>query len=272
MSDSHPSIWDLKKECLDKMNELKSSGKIKFEELSSYQGRLGHTPNHDSTNGCSVISYLNVVNHISKEDNEDILNDPTIQDIMDNRAPPLLKEIREDLQLRNTEYIDQWSVQDHLMTQGLLQEGNYVGFCGNNILDENFITNEFIPLLENRVEGKLLHKSGAVLFFKEHLVAIIQIPRANGECWYDLIESLPSPDFNYNGYRMRSYGVDSLGILIRWYAFSRLYDRDLQYINDNYDNFEDSGGIIDGEWVGECRQCQFIVYCHEHHHHSSAVQ
>jgi hypothetical protein len=215
---------------------------------------------------------LNVINHISTEDNEDILNDPTIKDIMDNRAPRILREIREKMNLRNIDFIDWLSVQDYFTKQGLLQDSNFVNMCGYNILDENFITNQVIPLLQNRVEDEPLHKSGAVLTFKGHLVAIIQIPRANSECWYDLIESLPSSDFNHKGYRMRSYGVDSLGMLIRWYAFSRLFDSNLQHINDN-EYTVNSGGVENGgEWVGDCRQCMFAVYCHENHHRTSAVQ
>ena len=54
----------------------------------------------------SVIAGLNVINQISTEDNEDILNDQTITDIMDNRAPCIRKEIREKLHLRNIDYID----------------------------------------------------------------------------------------------------------------------------------------------------------------------
>ena len=107
------------------------------------------------------------------------------------------------------------SAQDHLIGKGLLQECNLVHMSGCNILDENFITNQVIPLLEYRVEDEPLHKSGAILTFKNHLVRIIQITQENGVCWYDLIESLPSPYSNNKGYRMRSYEVDSFGMLIR---------------------------------------------------------
>ncbi len=65
------------------------AGKVEFWMLNSSQGCLGISdPNQDSTNECSVIAGLNVINHISSPSIEDVITDNTIVDIMDNCAPP----------------------------------------------------------------------------------------------------------------------------------------------------------------------------------------
>jgi hypothetical protein len=75
---------------------------------------------------------------------------------------------------------------------------------GNNILDDDFINNEVIPTLVNWNEVVPLGKSEANLTFKKYLVSILQNPQPNGDCWYDLIESLPKESFNFQGNRARS--------------------------------------------------------------------
>ncbi len=73
-----------------------------------------------------------------------------------------------------------------------------------------------VPTLVNRNEFFPLGKTGAILSFKKHLVSILQIPRPNSECWYDLIEILPKEGLGFHGNRARAYGVASLGIMIRF--------------------------------------------------------
>ena len=73
-----------------------------------------------------------------------------------------------------------------------------------------------VPTLVNRNEFFHLGKTGAILSFKKHLVSILQIPRPNSECWYDLIEILPKEGLGFHGNRARAYGVASLGIMIRF--------------------------------------------------------
>jgi hypothetical protein len=70
-------------------------------------------------------------------------------------------------------YIDWLSVHDYFKEKDLLQDSNFFGMHGNNILDENFINNEVIPTFANHVEGVPMHKSGAILTFKNHLISII---------------------------------------------------------------------------------------------------
>jgi hypothetical protein len=105
---------------------------------------------------------------------------------------------------------------DRFKVKLLLISTNFVGIRGGDIFDKNFINNEIIPTLVNLNDIFPLGKTGAILTFKKHLVSILQIPRPTGECWYDLIESLPKEGLGFHGYRARAYGVASLGIMIRF--------------------------------------------------------
>ena len=112
----------------------------------------------------------------------------------------------------------------------------------------------------NRNDFFPLGKTGAILTFKKHLVSILQIPCPNGECWYDLIESLPKEGLGFHGYRARAYGVASLGIMIRWYAFSRYSDDDLKFIDTH--EYDQTAWMENGEWVVDRRTSCFHFYCH----------
>jgi hypothetical protein len=68
------SIFEEKAVCNSQFEELYQSGQIEFMILGSSQGRHAlRDPNHDSTDGCSVIAGLNVVNHISTLDIDDVI-------------------------------------------------------------------------------------------------------------------------------------------------------------------------------------------------------
>jgi hypothetical protein len=189
-----------------RIEELYQSGKIEFMILGSSQGRHAlRDPNHDSTDGCSVIAGLNVFNHISTLDIDDVITNETIDDIMDNRAPPILRDIREGSRLSGN--IDWDTVFDYFQGKHLLHLNNQYYRMGGNILDKDFINNCVITTLMNRNELFPLSKTGAILTFKKHIVSILQIPRPDGECCYDLIESLPKEDFGYRGYRARAHGL-----------------------------------------------------------------
>ncbi len=68
LNDSRPhlSIWVLKEVRINQFEGLLRSGKIEFILLGSSQGRHALLdPNRDSTDGCSVIAGLTVVNSLT---------------------------------------------------------------------------------------------------------------------------------------------------------------------------------------------------------------
>jgi len=261
------SIFEEKAVCNSQFEQLYQSGQIDFMILGSSQGRHAlRDPNHDSTDGCSIIAGLNVVNHISTLDIDDVITNETIDDIMDNCAPPILREIRETSRLSGN--IDWDTVFDYFQGKHLLHPNNQYYCMGGNILDKDFINNEVITTLLNRNELFPLSKSGAILTFKKHIVSILQIPRRDGGCWYDLIESLPKEGFGSCGYRARAHGVESLAIMIQWYAFSRYSDDDLNYIHSNQYDLEPR--MENGEWIVDRRQISLFFYCHPSQNASSA--
>jgi isopentenyl phosphate kinase len=83
--------------------------------LDSSQGHfsLYGDPNVDSTNGCSIISGLNISVHISSLDIQEVITNITIDDIMDVQAPPILNEIRKKSKMSGN--IDWYTVQDYLL-------------------------------------------------------------------------------------------------------------------------------------------------------------
>ena len=261
------SIFEEKAVCNSQFEELYQSGQIEFMILGSSPGPHALCdPNHDSTDGCSVIAGLNVINHISTLDIDDVITNETIDDIMDNRASPILRDIREGSRLSGN--IDWESVFDYFQGKHLLHPNNQYCFMGNNILDTYFINNEVITTLLNRNELFPLSKTGAILTFKKHIVSILQIPRHDRECWYDLIESIPKEGFGSRGYRARAHGVESLAIMIRWYAFSMYSDEDLNYMQSNEYDLEPRRE--NGEWVVDRRQISLFFYCHPSQNASSA--
>ena len=84
LNDSRPrlSIWVLKEVCINQFEGLLRSGKIEFILLGSSQGRHALLDlNRDSTDGCSVIAGLTVVNHISTLDIDHVITNKTIDNI-----------------------------------------------------------------------------------------------------------------------------------------------------------------------------------------------
>ena len=256
LQDHRLSIWDLKKMCINQFDDLTQGGKIEFSMLGSSQGRLFlyGDPNSDSTDGCSVISGLNISAQISSLDIQEVITNETIVDIIDVQAPPILNEIRKKSKMIGN--IDWDTVQDYLLKKKILPENSWFQWFTGNILDKDFIKDKVISTLVKQNEDFPVCKLGVILYFKRHIISILQISGPNGDLYYDLIESLPKGGSGNQGYRARSYGIEYLSTLLRWYAFSRYSDTDLEYIQNN--DYYISGSTDDMEY--NYRYCQFDFY------------
>lgn len=227
-----------------KSEYLKLRGKKMIEvfHLSTYQGR---SKAKDSTNGCTVISPLVAVHHLSSDGSG--ISDFKIEQIIDEIAPNILSRVRNKLGLAPYALIIPSDVHDYLVDEKILKQKMFVGVCGGNVLDSDHV-NEFLNLLENGhdsnpgdgVEEKkdMSRKVAAALFFHEHVVSILKVVLADGTSWYDLVDSLPSRK-TLNGEdmigatRTRCKDRQSLEALLRWYACEKFSSVDAKYIDDN---------------------------------------
>eukprot|EP00593_Proboscia_inermis_P006318 CAMPEP_0171315992 /NCGR_PEP_ID=MMETSP0816-20121228/68821_1 /TAXON_ID=420281 /ORGANISM="Proboscia inermis, Strain CCAP1064/1" /LENGTH=244 /DNA_ID=CAMNT_0011807295 /DNA_START=130 /DNA_END=864 /DNA_ORIENTATION=+ len=220
--------------------------------MCTYQGRI-KTAQHDSTNGCTVISPLIVINHL-KGQNPGI-SDCGIEKIIDEQSPPVLRNIRCKLGLGNHALIIPSDVHDYLVDAKFLSQDQFVGVSGGNLLDPAHLEEVVNMLANGSVEddtGKSneMKKVGVALFFHEHVVSIIKMVLPQGDCWYDLIDSMPAPknnsdlgksgggevQTNQGGYatRTRCKDIDSLRATLKWYGCSKLSESDCSYIDSNF--------------------------------------
>lgn len=139
-------VRQLRRKYSNEFESLQSSKQIEIMKLSTYQGRLSSTPRYDSTNGCTVISPLVVATHINPEQiHKNSFPKPTIykrgitnteiNDIIDNKAPPILQTVRSKLGLDQHALIIPSDVHDYLVDQHILPQEKFVGVCGGDILD-----------------------------------------------------------------------------------------------------------------------------------------
>jgi len=218
---------------------LQKIQKVQVFALSTYQGRYNETPGKDSTNGCTVISPLVAVNHLTS--NGGGISDIMIENIIDNVAPSILTRVRRKLGLSGNALIIPSDVHDFLVDEKILKQEMFVGVCGGNLLDIKHV-NEFLNLLENeevpesRDEEKKdsSKKLGAALFFHEHVVSILKVVLPDGSSWYDLVDSLPRrKNDKLGGTRTRCKDRDSLQSVLQWYACDKFSPSDNQYIDTN---------------------------------------
>ena len=113
--------------------------------LDTYQGRLPH-----STNGCTVISPLVVSHHLKSPGS---VSDSTIVNVIDKECPPLLRDIRNKLELEGAALIIPSDVHDYLVDHKILEQEKFAGACGGNILDAAHIS-EFLKILEGGESGE----------------------------------------------------------------------------------------------------------------------
>eukprot|EP00578_Thalassiosira_sp_NH16_P015404 CAMPEP_0181123358 /NCGR_PEP_ID=MMETSP1071-20121207/25856_1 /TAXON_ID=35127 /ORGANISM="Thalassiosira sp., Strain NH16" /LENGTH=605 /DNA_ID=CAMNT_0023208493 /DNA_START=85 /DNA_END=1899 /DNA_ORIENTATION=+ len=247
------------------MQSLLNSKHVDIIKLGTFQGRLSASnPRFDSTNGCAVISPLVVATHIYPQSNPQHhqsrlnkskfgssstvskygISNSDINDIIDKRAPPILQTVRSKLGLDRHALIIPSDVHDYLVDEHILPQDKFVGVCGGDIMNKDHI-NELVTMLVNGKEenspstkskGKKScrkQKVGAALFFREHVISILKIPLGNGQCYYDLIDSLPNAKIGGMASRTRCKDLASFEALLRWYASSKFSETHCDFIDGN---------------------------------------
>lgn len=246
---------------------LQQHGRVRISFINTYQGR---TPG--STNGCTVIAPLLCMHHLLDNRFPDPgLQDVSIQQVIDEETPAILSELRTQLELSPTAFLIPSDVHDHFIENGQLSQDQFVTVEGGNILDDEHLQ-KFINKLDRSKRGQL----AATLFFNEHVIAVLKLPRDQGRCWYDVIDSLPlkatllrpdetehemaerlglydlssGPDgidlsdaFVPMAARIRCLDAEALTATLRWYACSKFSDDNVSYINQ-YD-WDDSQSDFD---------------------------
>lgn len=250
-------IRSIQQTCSQQLQSCINDQQIEFIRLGTYQGRLASSlPKYDSTNGCAVISPLVVATHIYPQHvhkaKPELLLKPqsttttskygisnvAINEIIDKRAPPILNAVRSKLGLSKHALIIPSDVHDYLVDCHILPQDKFVGACGGNILDQGHL-NELVEMMIKGNEVSKKSKSarklkvGAALFFREHVVSIIKIPLANGACYFDLIDTLPSSRVGGMASRTRCKDRASFETLLRWYASSKFSDSQCEFIDAN---------------------------------------
>ncbi|GMH63319.1 hypothetical protein TrRE_jg1617, partial [Triparma retinervis] len=181
--------------------------------LSTWQGRIT-SPGRNSTNGCTVISPLVVTAHLRSLGG---VSDDEVAAVIDERAGGYLEMIRGKLGLSENALIIPSDVHDHFVDEKVLNQEEFVGVVGGNVLDVDHIQEIVKLLMENGDK-----KAGGVLFYHAHVISIVKL-KAGKEVWFDLIDSLPFQHENANergGARIRCKDVETLINCILWYASS----------------------------------------------------
>lgn len=231
-------IATLKYNITQEYETLQKMQKVQVFQLGTYQGKYSGS-GRDSTNGCTVISPLVAIHHLSNTGGAS-LPDATIERVIDDVAPKILAKVRRKLGLSGHALIIPSDVHDYLVDEKILKQEMFVGVCGGNIIDGDHL-NEFIRLLEdgedspNNDEKKDgTKKIAAALFFHEHVVSILKVVLPDGTTWYDLVDSLPrSSNGILGGTRTRCKDLGSFQALLQWYAFNKFSPADEKYIDTN---------------------------------------
>jgi hypothetical protein len=204
--------------------DFHQAGRIRMTPIPSYQGRKT-----DSTNGCTVISALCAAYHLRRDIDTD-----TIVRIIDQDCVPILKQIRSKLGLGAGALIIPSDVHDHLVDHKILQQENFEGAAGGNIMDPNHF-GAFIKLLACGDSGNgTMQKAAATLFFREHVVSIVKLT-GGGKSRFDLIDSLPGITNNGRPMATRTHchDMESLEVLLKWYCSRKFSEANCTYIDRN---------------------------------------
>lgn len=228
-------ILDLIEICRAEFQNLEEVSRVQINKLKTYQGRLASPDpsskdkKKDSTNGCAVISPLVAISHLKqRSDKRFSVSDEEIERIIDEKAPPILCDVRSRLGLPENALIIPSDVHDFLVDKKMLTQEMFVGVCGGNLLNPKHVDKLLFMLefgipeeesqsnkkesnddndidnsngVSNHEKGKTSsnnkkdtkRKVAATLFFHEHVVSIIKIQEGKGskEPSYDLIDSMP---------------------------------------------------------------------------------
>lgn len=207
---------------LAKHRKYRQEGKIQVSPLRTYQGRI-----NGSINGCTVISACVVSKHMETHGG---VNDSQIQSVIDSECVPLLRAIRKKVGLGGTSLIIPSDVHDYLVDYKLLYQHKFSGVAGGNLMNQAHL-GELIKLLSGE-EGKTSHlKSGATLFFREHVISIVKFPKSANEAIYDMIDSMPT--CNGFGSRTRCHSIDALKVHLEFYCAGKFSDSNINYIERN---------------------------------------
>jgi len=234
-------------------DQLQKTRHIRIGFADTYQGRLP-----GSVNGCTVIAPLLCIHHLVEDTKlpDAGLPDQTVVHVIDQETPAILQELRSSLHLSDQAFLIPADAHDYLIDNGQLSQDHFVNVIGGNILNDSHV-NQLMDLLEKTPHRKVC----ATLFFHEHVVAILKLPRSKTSSWYDWIDSLPlketlakpsetEEEFNRRfglsdseqelseAYlpltcRIRCTTADALKATIRWYACSKFTEENHSYI-DNY--------------------------------------
>jgi len=205
-------------------NRYQQAGSITVTPLGTYQGR-----NSSSTNGCTVISALVAAAHLTSRPAP--VSDAEINGIIDIQCGPILRKIRGKLGLGGHALIIPSDVHDQLVDDKILHQEYFIGAAGGNVMDPNHM-GEFLKLVVRGEDGKSeFSKSAATFFFREHVISIVKTPIGQGQCCFDLIDSLPTS--GGLGSRTRCKDVNSLQVLMRWYTSRKFSSSDCSHIDRN---------------------------------------
>lgn len=213
----------IRQKATERFNELRAANRIQVFRLSTYQGRYSH-----STNGCAVISPLVVSHHLQSRS---AVSDQEIVDVIDRECGPLLREVRGKLGLGGEALIIPSDVHDYLVDKKLLHQEAFVGATGGNIMDTDHLA-EFVRLVDSGEKNSHSRKrTGAALFFREHVVSIVKVPLSGGKWSYDMIDSLPGS--NGMATRTRCFDLPAFEAYVRYYASAKFSESNREYIDNN---------------------------------------
>ena len=221
------NVRQLKAEARQRYIQHQQQGSIQVTALGTYQGRVG-----SSTNGCTVISALVASKHL--ETHGGVTNDQ-ITSVIDRECGPLLRQIRSKLQLSESSLIIPSDVHDHLVDCKILFQHKFVGASGGNIIDPAHLK-QVLDLLQGETDQARPLKSAATLFFHEHVVSIVKYPTSPTDAVYDLIDSLPGITTSMGGSRgtrTRCSNLETLQVLLEWYATQKFSESNCTYIDRN---------------------------------------
>ena len=190
----------------DFVSLVKNSGRIQLSHIPTYQGRVP-----GSINGCTVIAPLLCIHHFTHDHTststsasttsgssiipDQGLSNDEIQHVLDEEVPSLLPALREQLGVAPQAFLIPSDAHDALLGQNYLGSDQFVTVIGGNMLQEDHLQ----PLLDMLSTAAAASngnkkKMAVTLFYKEHVITILQLRQSASTCWYDVIDSLPHPE------------------------------------------------------------------------------
>ena len=235
----------------DEYLSLLQSHSVEWTFLSTYQGSKSSQLGKDSTNGCTVISPLIVACHLSNTQSSSMgILDEDIESIIDDMAPDVLATVRTKLGLASNALIIPSDVNDCLLELEILQQDQFVGVVGGNILDHGHVQ-KFLHILEDPIRFDLSSYSSSELdkrtnisktrkvassfFFHEHVISILKVfvQEEDSSIRYDIVDSMPHPkqDGNLGAVRIRCMDLKAVEVFLRWRACDAFTEKDQTFVN-----------------------------------------